>query len=72
MRICKICDGGPGNQGVCTCGFQDWEGLSDGEKQDVFQIGYRPPVGTILHNNVDLVQRPAPPGEREGDEYRYG
>jgi hypothetical protein len=24
-RICAICDGGPGNEGVCTCGMKKWE-----------------------------------------------
>ncbi len=24
-RICRICDGGPGNEGVCLCGAQAWE-----------------------------------------------
>src|SRR5690606_17426731 len=23
-RICKVCDGGPGNNGVCTCGVKAW------------------------------------------------
>lgn len=24
-RICRICDGGPGNEGVCLCGAKVWE-----------------------------------------------
>lgn len=24
-RICRICDGGPGNEGVCLCGEEAWE-----------------------------------------------
>ncbi|UTC28089.1 hypothetical protein GURKE_00570 [Brevundimonas phage vB_BpoS-Gurke] len=24
-RICRICDGGPGNEGVCLCGAEAWE-----------------------------------------------
>jgi hypothetical protein len=23
-RICRICDGGPGNNGVCLCGERAW------------------------------------------------
>ena len=24
-RICRVCDGGPGNNGVCLCGLHDYE-----------------------------------------------
>jgi hypothetical protein len=27
-RVCVICDGGPGNECACSCGFQKWEATS--------------------------------------------
>lgn len=28
-QVCKICDGGPANEGACLCGFRKWTCVTD-------------------------------------------
>lgn len=44
----------------CEVRFED---LTPEERADLIRIGYRPPPGTLLHNNIDLEFDNKPPIE---------
>lgn len=38
VRICSVCDGGPGNEGPCLCGERKWESTSPHSREKTVQV----------------------------------